>query len=176
MIELRDNRAMNALEIAQLGVSAIAVLEGDDVRRRNGPMRFFPDDAVDGFPSALQRQIVVDLAFEIAVSADAFRADRLPELHRYAAPVTLFELRLAHAAAEPTWPPQTFVSRYMARLEAISDTSMIASAKPTSIAARHVLGSLRQAQSSRATIDDMEITIESLRNPFCFLVRIAATQ
>lgn len=89
--------ARDAVEVVEPDIGLVAVPEGDRVTGRKWTVGLLPHDQMHRSPARLQREIVVDLSFEIAVLAQSLCADRLIELDGHALAHTFFELRLPHA-------------------------------------------------------------------------------
>lgn len=120
----------------------------------------FPDDAMYRFPTTLQRQVVVHLSLEIAILAEAFSSDRLPELCGDAAALALLELCLAHASWRITRPAQPLIEGNMPGWESAGGAG---GAQPITLALELELqegGTLRQAYLLSHSIDGRRGSIQ----------------
>src|SRR5438093_988114 len=91
--------AADALEIPEADIGMIAVLEGDGLTWRDGPVLLLPDQDVHERPveAARDRAVVRDLPLAVAVCVDDLGPHREP----VGRPLALLELRVGHPSRRP---------------------------------------------------------------------------
>src|ERR1700740_3495654 len=85
----------------------------------------FPYNQMDSPPTSLRREIVVNLAFDIAILAKPFAADRFPERNCGAMALAFAKLRLAHSARRPTRMTQPFVEWNLPLPESVNPSGLV---------------------------------------------------
>ena len=86
-VEASKNGAGDRFPVGRVAVAAVAIETFERMTFRDRPVDLFPFDALYKLPPVFERQVVIDLAFTIAIFCDAFIADGLIILLRNAGPL-----------------------------------------------------------------------------------------